>query len=314
MASASSAAASLYDVLGVHRNASEKDIRRAYKALALKLHPDLNKAPDATARFQQLSAAYEVLSDTDKRRHYDLLTRDAGDSASGSTRWTRPTRSPAAAAAPPPREPKPSRPYTCDGPDRPMPTRKHKPTIDANYILGIDPNEWYEGRATRAFLPVLRRCTEPSCSCLGRGHIRDQVPATNFEFEKAAHHSRGIYTSPASLAPGDLWGTLQRHYEYLLAEVRRTSAESYVDKANGARWSFREQTSETHPDDLELVLDVTRDQIDALRRGAGSVRVPRFGEHEAFLIHACTDAGFVRPIAGRGVSASGTLYVSLNIV
>ncbi len=61
-----------YDVLGVARDGSEKDIRRAYRKLAREHHPDVNPGDDASeARFKQINEAYSVLSDTDKRRKYD---------------------------------------------------------------------------------------------------------------------------------------------------------------------------------------------------------------------------------------------------
>ncbi|KAG6817345.1 hypothetical protein H0H87_009944 [Tephrocybe sp. NHM501043] len=65
------AAADLYKVLGLHKSASEKDIRHAYKKLSKKFHPDKNKDPDAADRFVEIAHAYEVLSDTTKRPIYD---------------------------------------------------------------------------------------------------------------------------------------------------------------------------------------------------------------------------------------------------
>lgn len=66
-----------YEVLGVKRSASEKDIRQAYRKLARKHHPDLNpNDKDAEARFKEVSEAYEVLSDKDKRAKYDRYGRD----------------------------------------------------------------------------------------------------------------------------------------------------------------------------------------------------------------------------------------------
>lgn len=65
-------ARSYYEVLGVPRSASEKEIRQAYRRLARKYHPDVNpNDKDAEARFKEISAAHEVLSDPDKRRKYD---------------------------------------------------------------------------------------------------------------------------------------------------------------------------------------------------------------------------------------------------
>uniref|UniRef100_A0A1B6GHS9 DnaJ homolog l(2)tid, mitochondrial n=1 Tax=Cuerna arida TaxID=1464854 RepID=A0A1B6GHS9_9HEMI len=60
-----------YEILGVARNASAKDIKKSYFQLAKKYHPDTNKDPDAVKRFQEVSEAYEVLSDDGKRKEYD---------------------------------------------------------------------------------------------------------------------------------------------------------------------------------------------------------------------------------------------------
>ena len=60
-----------YKILGVSKSASSADIKRAYRKLSLKYHPDKNSAPDAAAKFADIAAAYDVLSDPDKRQTYD---------------------------------------------------------------------------------------------------------------------------------------------------------------------------------------------------------------------------------------------------
>src|SRR6185503_18877362 len=65
-----------YKILGVDRKADDKTIKSAYRRLARKYHPDVAKTKDATDRFKEVSEAYEVLSDPEKRRRYDTLGPD----------------------------------------------------------------------------------------------------------------------------------------------------------------------------------------------------------------------------------------------
>jgi molecular chaperone DnaJ len=69
-----------YALLGVSRDASPEDIKKAYRRLARELHPDVNPDPEHQERFKQVTAAYEVLSDPEKRQMYDL----GGDPLSAS--------------------------------------------------------------------------------------------------------------------------------------------------------------------------------------------------------------------------------------
>lgn len=60
-----------YEILGVSRDATEEEIKSAYRKKALEWHPDRNKSPEATERFKEINEAYEVLSDPEKRSAYD---------------------------------------------------------------------------------------------------------------------------------------------------------------------------------------------------------------------------------------------------
>ncbi|UCF68957.1 MAG: DnaJ domain-containing protein, partial [Acidobacteriota bacterium] len=62
-----------YAVLGVDREASETEIKKAYRQKARELHPDVNQSPQAAEQFRDVNEAYEVLSDPEKRQRYDRL-------------------------------------------------------------------------------------------------------------------------------------------------------------------------------------------------------------------------------------------------
>jgi curved DNA-binding protein len=75
-----------YEALGVPRDAADEDIRRAYRSLARRYHPDVNKEPGAEDRFKEVSEAYEVLRDPEKRERYNRLGPNwrAGQDVSGA--------------------------------------------------------------------------------------------------------------------------------------------------------------------------------------------------------------------------------------
>uniref|UniRef100_UPI0031203626 DnaJ domain-containing protein n=1 Tax=Brooklawnia sp. TaxID=2699740 RepID=UPI0031203626 len=60
-----------YQVLGVSRNAGADEIKKAYRKMAMKVHPDVATDPDAEEKFKQVNEAYEVLSDPNKRAIFD---------------------------------------------------------------------------------------------------------------------------------------------------------------------------------------------------------------------------------------------------
>lgn len=65
-----------YEILGITKDATDADLKKAYRKLALKMHPDKNKAPGATEAFKAIGNAFSVLSDPEKRKKYDLYGED----------------------------------------------------------------------------------------------------------------------------------------------------------------------------------------------------------------------------------------------
>jgi molecular chaperone DnaJ len=80
----SAAQKDLYEVIGVSKDASDGEIKKAYRRRARELHPDVNKAPDAEDRFKELNEAYDVLSDPNKRAQYDRFGTIPGAAGGGS--------------------------------------------------------------------------------------------------------------------------------------------------------------------------------------------------------------------------------------
>lgn len=74
-----------YEILGVEKDATENDLKKAYRKLALQMHPDKNKAPGATEAFKAIGKAFATLSDADKRKKYDLYGPEEETSSRSSS-------------------------------------------------------------------------------------------------------------------------------------------------------------------------------------------------------------------------------------
>ena len=72
-----------YEILGVARNTDKEELKRAYRRLARKYHPDVNKEPGAEESFKEISRAYEVLSEPEMRSRYDRFG-EAGVTGAGA--------------------------------------------------------------------------------------------------------------------------------------------------------------------------------------------------------------------------------------
>ena len=79
-----------YEILGLEKNASDDDIKKSYRKLAMKFHPDRNTEPGAEEKFKEAKEAYEILSDPNKRTEYDAMGHSAFENnPHGQTRtWT----------------------------------------------------------------------------------------------------------------------------------------------------------------------------------------------------------------------------------
>src|SRR4051794_41518167 len=117
-----------FGVLGVAHDASDSDIKRAYRKMARDLHPDVNPDPGAKERFQEVTRAYEALTDPEKRRIVDLggdpFDAGGGGGAGGvggaGVRGARGTKGALFCGAAPPRTPRPP-------PPPPRPPLPHRP-------------------------------------------------------------------------------------------------------------------------------------------------------------------------------------------
>ncbi|MBQ1447708.1 MAG: DnaJ domain-containing protein, partial [Erysipelotrichaceae bacterium] len=77
-----------YEILGIDRNATEDQIKKAYRTLAKKYHPDVNKAPDAEEKFKEVNEAYSILSDPQKKATYDQYGKDGLNNAGYNTNFS----------------------------------------------------------------------------------------------------------------------------------------------------------------------------------------------------------------------------------
>ena len=72
-----------YEILGVDRSATDEEVKKAFRKLAFQYHPDRNKNHDAEDRFKEISEAYDVLSDPEKRAKYDRFGHAAARGSGG---------------------------------------------------------------------------------------------------------------------------------------------------------------------------------------------------------------------------------------
>jgi len=161
-----------YDLLGVSPSASADEIRRSYKKLALKYHPDKNKEPDAQEKFKAISVAYEVLSDEEKRKRYDNYGEKGIDQEAGGMDPSDIFASMFGGGRRPRGEPKPK---------------------DIMHELPVSLEHFYMGRTAKLAITRDRLCS----SCDGRGSNKPGVDAKCNECQ-----GRGVQLVTRQLGPG----------------------------------------------------------------------------------------------------------------
>jgi len=161
-----------YDLLGVTPDASADDIKRSYKKMALKYHPDKNKDPSAQETFKALSVAYEVLSDDEKRKRYDQYGEKGVDQESMGADASDVFSSLFGGGRRPRGEPKPK---------------------DIVHELPVTLEQFYNGRTAKLAILRDRLCAQ----CNGRGSNKPGVDAKCGECS-----GRGVQLVTRQLGPG----------------------------------------------------------------------------------------------------------------
>lgn len=147
-----------YADLGVPRTARREEVRRAYRELARRYHPDVNREPGAEERFKAITEAYQVLSDPRRRRDYDASQATADDwlgslfqgGLDGAAAQARGTATPGHQPGPGRRTP----PYDQPGPrDRPAPDRQGSPGADSEAGFAVAVEDAYQGARRTVTLP-----------------------------------------------------------------------------------------------------------------------------------------------------------------
>src|SRR6185436_12051059 len=108
-----------YETLGVERTASDADIKKAYRRLAQRWHPDINQDPAAAGRFKEINEAYQVLSDPERRQRYDLFGTVGAEGAPGAAAGRRRAPTFATTSGSPSRRPSSARRRRSSSPSSP---------------------------------------------------------------------------------------------------------------------------------------------------------------------------------------------------
>ena len=309
-----------YEVLGVERSNSAEDIKKAYRRLAMKYHPDRNSGDsDAEEKFKEASEAYEVLSDKEKRERYDRFGHAGMDGASGASGFGASgfadisdifgevfgdvfsggaTRS----------------------------RRASRRGADLQYTLDLDLEQAVGGDTVEIRVPTLATCDDCGGSGAAKGTSRSQCPECDgrgqirvsqgfFSLQQTCPRCRGtgrVILNPCRTC--DAQGRVER-YKTLSVKVPpgvdngdrvRLTGEGEAG-ANGAPPGdlYVQMRVEEHPifarEDRDLYCDVPVSFVDAAL--GGEIEVPTLDGRVKLKVPAETQTGKLFRLRGRGVPA-----------
>ena len=198
----------LYEVLGVERSASQSEIKKAYKRLAMKLHPDRNPGKDTQSEFKQVQRAYDVLSDDQKRSTYDQFGHDGVNASAAGGGYQSGYNDFGDAFSD----------IFSDffGGGRQRSSRRAQRGADLQYDLDLTLEEAFHGKEVKIRIPVTSTCdvcqgtgakkgSKPqTCkTCNGVGQVRIQQGFINIQQTCPTCRGRGtIITDPCSACNG----------------------------------------------------------------------------------------------------------------
>ncbi|KAK4534845.1 hypothetical protein CDCA_CDCA03G0870 [Cyanidium caldarium] len=169
-----------YEMLGVSKTATTEEIKKAYKRLALRLHPDKNPDPNTQEKFKELTVAYEVLSDPEKRRMYDELGEEGLKEGGGMSGF---------------RDPMDIFEAMFGGLGG-RSSRGPRKTEDVVHALRVSLEDLYNGKTTKLAIQRKRVCA----TCNGSGASRDAPASASFACRTC--HGNGVEVRLRQLAPG----------------------------------------------------------------------------------------------------------------
>ena len=275
----------LYDILGVARDASADAIKTAYRALARKLHPDVNKAPDAQEQFAKVQQAYEVLSDDAKRKRYDRTGRADGDPFAGT-------------------------PYGGTG----------FQGFDADGI-GDMFDAFFKGRGQQQAGPFggaqTRQRAQPPRDLNTRAPLSLELE-TIAKGGKIKARTPGGETVEVTIPPAVAAGAVLRIKEKGERDARTNRVGDLLLEIRAKPHPTVTRGTPTKPDPTGLDLTITADLSIATATLGGKVTVDRLGESLTLTIPAATPSGRALRLRGKGLTnaagKAGDLYVETRIV